>query len=301
MQLTLAFLFLVLVSIDGVPLQLNIRDRNTQFAFPTDRESFLSLLSQNDPSKILVSMLTGADPDKVTAIIVLLDDLILKAKEGHNGVIDAKSDAALRLDEATQNLQAANVEVQSAEDELTAANQRKNASDIDYSDRYPNAEAELATLQEVRGKLQHLLDINTNSVDSTQQNFISVQSQTKDVSPISHLGSFNLLTILQKADPVKLRKVIAGVDELIAACEATMQELNDEATAASAAVTAAQARKATAVQAQLDAANLKNEAQAAYDTAVTNLTGKEKKELEILEQVKLLLMGLLPGGQMVQP
>lgn len=300
MQLSLVFLFvIVLVSINGVPLRLNIQNPDT-LSFPTDRQSFLTLLSQNDPSKVLLSMFmgAGADPEKVTAIIVLLDDLILKAQEGHNGVVDAKSEAALKLDAAVQNLQNANVAVQTAEDDITAANQRIDTSNSDRLNRYPTSEAELATLLQVREKLQHLLDINTtpSASPSTPATQISLKSKTKDVSPISQFGSFNLLSVLQKADPEKLKKVIASVDELIDACQATMQKMDDEADAASAELAAAEKRKLDAVAAQQAAVQEKDAAQAAYEQAITNLTGKEKRELELLEQVKLLLMGLLPGG-----
>jgi len=298
MQLTLAFLFVVaLVSIDGVPLRLNVQNSITQLAFPTDRESLLSLLSQNDPSKVLVSMLmgVGADPNKVTAIIVLLDDLILKAQEGHNGVVDAKADAALLLDQAITNLHTANVALKSAEDDVTAANQRKDAASADSTARYANAQAELSALEEVRAKLQHLLNINTNDAP-VEPNFISAKSQTEDVSPKSLLGSINLLTILQKADPTKLQAVIDSVDELISSCQASMKGMDDEVAAASAALIAAQEQKETALAAQQVASDEKDRAQIAYDDAITNLTGKEKRELELLEQVKLLLMGLLPGA-----
>lgn len=260
---------------------------------PINQENFLAILSSSDSLNFLSTMMQ-ADPEKINEIIILLDNMILEAQQGHDALNNAKALAAQTLANADEALSQAGIAEVAAKNKKQAADDRLQKAQDDKSKQLDKLLEELQILQAVKGQLQSIKDFSDNS-----DAFIQMPKPSKvSNAPVSLLSNapVSLLSVLTNADPEKLGAVMDGVDELIRETQDAIDGLNSEEQAAEAEVETTTQQLAAAEQALTQAESVKNDAQQKYDEAESNLTGKEAREVEILEQVKAMLQTLLPQG-----
>lgn len=279
-------------NVAGVPLKLLVPSKKNLMLsfFPVDQESFLSILSSSDSLNFLSTMMQ-ADPEKINEIIILLDNMILEAQKGHDDLNNAKELAAQELADADEELSQASIAEVAAKTQKDAADDRLTKATKDITDQMDKLQQELEILLKVQEQLQGIQSLQNSDLELESGSDIQ-----KSKTPVFPNAPVSLLSVLANADPVKLGIVMDGVEQLIEDTRNAISGLNTEQQEAQEEVNQTTEKWTETEQVLTEAHSKKDIAQEKYDEAESNLTGKEKREVEILEQVKAMLQTLLPDG-----